>query len=90
MLPTGATLESTYSALYVPLLLSYIHPPIVEHTLDVVLQCHDVLRHALTEDVNFMLQLCSLLARLFIGNPPVVYDLGAELGARSAKKIGFL
>ncbi len=81
---------STHGALHVPLLLSHIHPPIVKHTLDIIFQRHDVLRHALTEDVDFMLQLCSLLACMFVGNPPVVYDLGAELGAGRAKEVGFL
>jgi hypothetical protein len=52
----------TYGTLHVPLLVSHIHPTIVEHALYVIPEGRDILSHALSKDVNFMLQLCTLLA----------------------------
>lgn len=87
--PSSARLI-TYRALHVPLLIPHVHPSVIKHALYVVLEGHDVLRHALAEDINLVLQLCPLLACLFVGNSLVVRDLGAKLGAGGAKEIGFL
>jgi hypothetical protein len=51
-----------HRALHVPLFISHCHPTIVEQSLYAVLKGHNVLSHALTKDVDLMLQLCPLLA----------------------------
>lgn len=62
----------------------------MEGSPDVILERQDVLRHALTQDVDFMLKVRSLLPYGFVSCPPVVGDLCAQLRASCIEEIGLL
>lgn len=83
-------IDNTYRAFHGPLL----HPDgqfsVVKHAFQVVLERKKLLVQALTEDVDFMLELSALGAHPFSLGLAVPMDLGRELTARGPEKIGGL
>ena len=88
--PSNREEENTYQAVCGPLLHPDLHFPVVEHALQVVLERKKLLAESLTENIDFLLELCAVGAHSFRLNFSVSLDLGGELATRGSEEVSCL